>query len=78
MNTFGLALPDYPWEAMAPYLAKAAEHPGGVVNLSIGTPVDPTPALIQDALGQGAEQLVGGAADGVRAFRRYGRADGRG
>ncbi len=50
VNTFGLDLPDYPWEAMAPYLAKASEHPGGAVNLSIGTPVDPTPALIQEAL----------------------------
>lgn len=55
MNTFGLALPDYPWEAMAPYLAKAAEHPGGAVNLSIGTPVDPTPAPIQDALKAAAD-----------------------
>ena len=50
VNTFGLDLPDYPWEAMAPYLSKASEHPGGAVNLSIGTPVDPTPALIQEAL----------------------------
>jgi succinyldiaminopimelate transaminase len=50
VNSFGLSLPDYPWEAMAPYLAKASEHPGGAVNLSIGTPVDPTPALIQEAL----------------------------
>ncbi|MEZ2388912.1 succinyldiaminopimelate transaminase [bacterium RCC_150] len=47
---FGLNLPDYPWEAMAPYVAKAAKHPGGAVNLSIGTPVDPTPALIREAL----------------------------
>lgn len=50
VRSFGLSLPDYPWEAMAPYLAKASEHPGGAVNLSIGTPVDPTPAIIQDAL----------------------------
>lgn len=35
---------------MAPYAAKAAEYPGGAVNLSIGTPVDPTPAVIQEAL----------------------------
>ncbi len=55
MNSFGLDLPDYPWEAMAPYLAKASEHLGGVVNLSIGTPVDPTPALIQDALKAAAD-----------------------
>lgn len=47
---FGLNLPDYPWEAMAPYVATAAQHPGGAVNLSIGTPVDPTPGLIRDAL----------------------------
>lgn len=50
VNSFGLSLPDYPWEAMAPYLAQASEHPGGAVNLSIGTPVDPTPAVIQEAI----------------------------
>jgi succinyldiaminopimelate transaminase len=55
VNTFGLSLPDYPWEAMAPYLAKASEHPGGAVNLSIGTPVDPTPVLIQEALKAAAD-----------------------
>ena len=54
-RTFGLDLPDYPWEAMAPYVAKAAQHPDGAVNLSIGTPVDPTPALIQDALKAAAD-----------------------
>nr|WP_255428831.1 succinyldiaminopimelate transaminase [Pseudarthrobacter sp. GA104] len=48
-------LPDYPWEAMAPYVAKAGQHPDGAVNLSIGTPVDPTPALIQDALKAAAD-----------------------
>ena len=47
---FGLQLPEYPWEAMAPYRATAALHPDGVVDLSIGTPVDPTPTLIQGAL----------------------------
>ncbi|WP_026552508.1 aminotransferase class I/II-fold pyridoxal phosphate-dependent enzyme, partial [Arthrobacter sp. H20] len=47
---FGIALPDYPWDAMAPYVALAKQHPEGAVNLSIGTPVDPTPAVIQQAL----------------------------
>jgi succinyldiaminopimelate transaminase len=55
VRTFGLSLPDYPWEAMAPYAATAARHPAGAVNLSIGTPVDPTPALIQDALRAAAD-----------------------
>ncbi|MEZ2370611.1 succinyldiaminopimelate transaminase [Arthrobacter sp. RCC_34] len=54
-ETFGLSLPEYPWEALAPYRAKAAQHQGGVVDLSIGTPVDPTPAFIQDALTAAAD-----------------------
>ncbi|MHA7153748.1 succinyldiaminopimelate transaminase [Arthrobacter sp. TMN-50] len=52
---FGIALPDYPWDAMAPYVAQANRHPGGAVNLSIGTPVDPTPAVIQQALTAAAD-----------------------
>ena len=43
-------LPDYPWLSLTPYSAKAAEHAGGAVDLSIGSPVDPTPQIIQDAL----------------------------
>ena len=54
MRTYGIDLPEYPWEALAPYRAIAAEHPGGTVDLSIGTPVDSTPQLIQDALAAGA------------------------
>ncbi|MCC9146362.1 MULTISPECIES: succinyldiaminopimelate transaminase [unclassified Arthrobacter] len=49
-RAFGLDLPEYPWDAMAPYQRRAAEHPGGAVNLSIGTPVDPTPAVVREAL----------------------------
>jgi succinyldiaminopimelate transaminase len=44
------ALPDYPWDEMAPYAARARAHRDGIVDLSIGSPVDPTPALIADAL----------------------------
>lgn len=43
-----LTLPDFPWDALAPYAAKAREH--GLVDLSVGSPVDPTPAVIRDAL----------------------------
>ncbi|MEW1979737.1 succinyldiaminopimelate transaminase [Citricoccus sp. NPDC079358] len=49
-----LTLPEYPWESLAPYRATAAAHPGGIADLSIGTPVDSTPALIQDALAAAA------------------------
>lgn len=43
-------LPDFPWDQLAPAKARAAQHPGGLVDLSVGTPVDPTPQLVQDAL----------------------------
>lgn len=44
------ALPDFPWDALVPYREKAARHPAGIVDLAIGTPVDPVPASIQAAL----------------------------
>ena len=44
------ALPDYPWDLMTPYRERAAAHPGGVVDLSIGSPIDPTPDLVREAL----------------------------
>jgi succinyldiaminopimelate transaminase len=43
-------LADYPWDAVAPYAQRARRHPGGIVDLSIGSPVDPTPAVVADAL----------------------------
>lgn len=50
-----LTLPDYPWDAMAPYKELAEQHEGGAVNLSIGTPVDPTPQVIREALASAAD-----------------------
>jgi succinyldiaminopimelate transaminase len=49
------ALPDFPWDRLAPYAEKARAHPDGVVDLSVGTPVDPTPDLIQRALAAAAD-----------------------
>ncbi|MDZ3745291.1 succinyldiaminopimelate transaminase [Pseudoglutamicibacter cumminsii] len=49
-TAFGLHLPDYPWELLAPYRERAQAHPDGAVDVSIGTPVDPTPKILQDAL----------------------------
>ncbi len=43
-------LADYPWDAVVPYRERAAEHPDGLVDLSIGSPVDPTPEIIRRAL----------------------------
>lgn len=43
-------LPEFPWDRLAPYGDTARAHPGGIVDLSIGTPVDPTPEVVQAAL----------------------------
>lgn len=45
-----LDLPDFPWDSLASAKAKAQSHPDGIVDLSVGTPVDPTPQIIRDAL----------------------------
>ncbi len=45
-----LDLPEFPWDQLAPAKARAAEHPGGICDLSVGTPVDDTPAFIREAL----------------------------
>jgi succinyldiaminopimelate transaminase len=46
------SLPDFPWDSLAPFKAKASSHPDGLVDLSIGTPVDDVPEVIQEALAQ--------------------------
>lgn len=43
-------LPDFPWDTLAGAAATARACPGGIVDLSVGTPVDPTPQVIRDAL----------------------------
>ena len=43
-------LPVFPWDRLAPSGDMARAHPGGIVDLSVGTPTDPTPAVVQQAL----------------------------
>lgn len=47
-------LPDFPWDVLAPYGDLARRHPGGIIDMSVGTPVDPTPDVIQAALREAA------------------------
>ena len=42
-------LPDFPWDALAALSATARSHPDGIIDLSQGTPIDPTPEFIQRA-----------------------------
>ncbi|PYF96806.1 succinyldiaminopimelate aminotransferase apoenzyme [Georgenia satyanarayanai] len=50
MALFGDALPSFPWDSLAGARDRARAHPDGIVDLSVGTPVDPTPQVVQDAL----------------------------
>jgi succinyldiaminopimelate transaminase len=43
-------LPDYPWDQMVPFATRARAHADGIVDLSIGSPVDATPEVIRSAL----------------------------
>ena len=48
-------LPAFPWDRLEPYKATAAAHADGIVDLSVGTPVDPVPELIRQALTDAAD-----------------------
>ncbi|MEV0399913.1 succinyldiaminopimelate transaminase [Actinoallomurus sp. NPDC050550] len=48
-------LPDFPWDLLAPYKEQARQHAGGIVDLSVGTPVDPTPEIVRRALVDAAD-----------------------
>jgi succinyldiaminopimelate transaminase len=50
-----LALPDFPWDSLTPYGERAAAHPDGLIDLSVGTPIDPTPVVVREALTSAAD-----------------------
>ncbi|MER5769253.1 succinyldiaminopimelate transaminase [Streptomyces sp. NPDC001985] len=55
MSAVSSRLPVFPWDRLEPYKATAAAHADGIVDLSVGTPVDPVPELIQRALTEAAD-----------------------
>ncbi|SDQ38259.1 succinyldiaminopimelate transaminase [Leucobacter chromiiresistens] len=72
------ALPEYPWDAMEPYAARASRHPEGVLNLSVGSPVDPSPSAVREALAAATDAHAYPATAGAPALREaiaewYGR-----
>jgi len=52
--TAGFSPPPYPYDRLAPLQAVAAAMPGGIVDLSVGTPYDAPPDWLADALGDPA------------------------
>jgi len=71
----------FPWDTLAEAAAAARSHPGGIIDLSVGTPVDPVAPVIRAALAAasaapgypstaGTPELRATAAAALR--RRYG------
>ncbi len=63
-------LPDFPWDKLTHHAATARAHPDGVCDLSVGTPVDPTPAVVQDALRAAADSPGYPTTIGLEATRQ--------
>ncbi|WP_319457312.1 MULTISPECIES: succinyldiaminopimelate transaminase [unclassified Mycobacterium] len=74
-------MPVFPWDTLADATARARAHPGGIVDLSVGTPVDDVAPVIRNALSAassapgypttaGTAELRASAAGALR--RRYG------
>jgi len=53
--TVAARLPAYPWDSLAGAAEIARQHPDGIVDLSVGTPVDPVPEVVQAALRAAAD-----------------------
>ncbi|MBN9606429.1 MAG: succinyldiaminopimelate transaminase [Actinomycetales bacterium] len=48
-------MPDFPWDSLADATARARSHPEGLVDLSVGSPVDPVPEVVRAALAGAAD-----------------------
>ncbi|GAA3797419.1 succinyldiaminopimelate transaminase [Cellulomonas soli] len=64
------SLPDFPWDTLVPFAQRARAHPGGIVDLSVGTPVDPTPVLVREALAAAADSPGYPTTHGTPALRQ--------
>lgn len=63
-------LPEYPWQKLAPYRKTALEHPDGLVDLSIGSPVDETPEVVQKALAKASNSAGYPSATGTAELQQ--------
>jgi len=67
--TLARRLPAFPWDSLSAAAARARAHPGGIIDLSVGTPVDPVPAVVQSALAAAADSPGYPATAGTPALR---------
>lgn len=65
----GFVPPPYPYDRLDRLRPITEAHPGGTVDLSIGTPVDPPPQIVIDALAQSGAERSYPPSIGTPAFR---------
>lgn len=72
-----MKLPDFPWDTLAPYGDRARRFPAGIIDLSQGTPVDPTPDFIQRSLQENSNSpsypVTAGTNELRDALKKYSR-----
>jgi len=66
----GFDPPPYPYDRLDAYQKLASAHEGGIVDLSIGTPCDPPPQAVLDALATSNSERGYPASIGSEALRR--------
>ena len=52
----GGSLPVFPWDTLAAARERAAAHPGGMVDLTVGSPVDPVAPVVREALSAASDR----------------------
>jgi succinyldiaminopimelate transaminase len=67
--TLAVRLPSFTWDRLAPLKEKASLHHNGLVDLSMGTPVDPVPDVVRSALASAADWPGYPATRGTRELR---------
>src|SRR5690349_16747076 len=65
----GFTPPPYPYDRLDALKPEAAAHEGGIVDLSIGTPCDPPPRAVVEALASSAAERGYPASIGGAAYR---------
>ena len=64
-----LHLPDFPWNALIPAKERASQHVDGLVDLSVGSPVDPTPEVVARVLSQATDAHAYPTTNGTTELR---------
>jgi succinyldiaminopimelate transaminase len=69
MTIAGFQPPPYPYDRLGPLAARASAHEGGMVDLSIGTPIDAPPPGVADALASSGRERGYPPSIGTEALR---------